>query len=144
MSIQTVETLVLNLDPSIPLAEQIRRGNYTYVNSVITPNNFHLMVPAGKRDIILYDPRGYVSSEEMVRWMKGDGCVPATLDDALAMGQQYPDRQRRNPIVFLGTIWPVAFGIRHVSVLYGRSLELSWFDNTWNMLCRFAAVRYEK
>ena len=75
--------------------------------------------------------------------MKADDCRPAVLDDALAMGIQFPNRQRQNPIVFLGTIWSGAGGGRLVPVLgvwIGlRELHLRWFGGVWN--CRFAAVR---
>ena len=142
------EMFTLNLDPKVPLAEQVRLGNYDYANPAFTtPGNFSLTLPAGKREVILYDPHGSVSSEEMIRRMKAEHCIPATLDDALAMGIQFPERQRTNPIVFLGTIWCDGIGLRHVPVLnfwYGRrELNLSWFDDVWddNAHGRFAAVR---
>jgi len=141
--------------PTVPLAEQIRHGNYNYANPDITDANFSLTIPAGKREVVLYDPRGYVSSETMIARMKADGCRPATFDDALAMGIQYPDRQRQNPIVFLGTAWRDPGGDRRVPVLgvwdgsralslycFGeRGLGLIWFDAGWSGLCRFAVVR---
>lgn len=138
------ETLVLELNPSVPLEVQIKRGNYNYVNPAINPQHFTLTL-SGKREVVLFDPHGTVSSEEMVRRMKQDGYVPATLDDALSMGQQYPDRQRQNPIVFLGSVWPGFGGSRRVAVLSywlgARRLSLSWFDSGWSDFYRFAAVR---
>ena len=140
------ETFVLNLPgPTIPLEEQIRRGNHKYSNPAINAGNFQLTIPAGKREVVLYDPRGYVSSEEMIRRMEADGYKPATLDDCLAMGAQHPDRQRQNPIVFLGSVWCDPVGYRHVPVLddWGgvRLLLLCWFDDGWSDVCRVAAVR---
>jgi hypothetical protein len=85
-------------DPSIPLPEQIRKGNYGYVNEHYTPQNFTLTL-TGNREVVLFDPNGFVSSKEMIRRMKRDGFVPATIDDALAMGTKFPDRQKQNPIV---------------------------------------------
>lgn len=140
-----VETFLLDLDPKVSLAERIRAGNYGYVNPDITPENFTLTVPAGKREVVLYDPKGYTSSEAMIARMKADGYVPATLDDALAMGQKYPDRQRANPIVFLGSVWPDPNGYQRVPVLVGwfggRWLCLVGFGGGWLDFCRFAAVR---
>lgn len=145
MAIQkTAETFVLNLDPTIPLEEQIQRGNYDYINPNFNTCNFQLTL-SGKREIILYDPRGSVSSEEMIRRMGADGRVPATLDDAVAFGVQFPDRQRENHLVFLGTIWS---GARRVPALsdwyFGRGLCLCLFGRGWGDGCRFAADRGEK
>lgn len=95
---EEVEAFALDLDPTVPLPEQVRRGNYGYVNPALTPENFRLTVPAGKRRVVLYDPHGFVSSEEMIRRMRADGCVPATLDDALAMGAKHtPIASARTP-----------------------------------------------
>ena len=140
----TTETFVLDLDPKVPLADRIRAGKYYYVDPAITPEHFTLTL-SGKREVILFDPHGAVSSEEMIRRMKADHCVPATLDDCLVMGRQFPDRQCINPIVFLGMVWRGPGGYRHVPVLDdwfgGRGLYLYWFDDDWHDFYRFAAVR---
>jgi len=142
---QAAETLILSLDPSVSLQDQVARGKYGYVNPNYTPDNFRLTAPAAKREVVLYDPRGYVSSEEMIARMKADGNKPAGIDDCLAMGAQHPERQRRNPIVFLGTVWCDSVGSRRVPVLDGwnggRWLFLCWFVGDWVGGCRFAAVR---
>ena len=139
------ETLVLDLNPTIPPETQIQRGNYNYANPDINTRNFNFTLPAGKREIVLYDPKGFVSSEEMIRRMKEDGCVPGVIDDCLAMGQQHPNRQRGNPIVFLGSVWRGAHGRRRVPVLVDchgeRKLSLCWFGDGWYGRYRFAAVR---
>lgn len=138
------ETFAVAIDPSVRLAEQIRCGNYVYVNASIKPKNFTLTLPAGEREVVLFDPHGYASSDEVIACMKRDEYVPATLDDALAFGATYPDRQRRNPIVFLGTMWrsPGGNGIPMLSVRRrGRVLNLGWFEYNWYNHCRFAAVR---
>ena len=147
MSSQTnkPEIFVAELNARVPLDEQILRGQYNYINPAITTRKFKLTISAGKREIVLYDPRGFVSSKEMIRRMKPDGCVAAVIDDCLAIGQQFPNRQRRNPIVFLGTVCRDAHGNRRVPVLDcwdgERKLDLAWFDDDWNDVCRFAAVR---
>ncbi len=144
-STETVrEGFALVLDPSVPLEEQVQRGNYNYANPAITQEHFSLTLSGGC-EVVLFDPHGTVSSEEMVRRMKQDGYVPATLDDALAMGTQFPERQRQNPIVFLGSVWRDGDGSRRVPVLFDwsgeRGLGLGWFVYGWSVRCRFAAVR---
>lgn len=132
--------------PTIPLAEQVRRGCYNYVDPAITaPGNFQLTLPAGSREIVLYDSRGFMKSDELIVRMQADGCVPAVIDDALACGAAYPERQRTNPVVFLGTIWRGADDRRLVPVLSAwngeRELDLRLFGCDWGGSYRFAAVR---
>jgi hypothetical protein len=140
----TRETFALAFDPTIGIGEWVRRGNYTRPNPDINERNFKLTL-SGTRKIVLYDPKGAVSSDEMIRRMKADGYKPAGIDDALAMGAQFPERQRQNPIVFLGTTWRDPDGLQHVPVLSGwcggRRLGLDWFDFVWDGRYRFAALR---
>lgn len=141
---QTTETYPVTLDPTVSLPDQIKAGNYGFVNSLYTAENFTLTL-TGERDIVLVDPRGFVSSEAMIARMKADGFVPATIDDCLAFGTTFPERQRKNPIVFLGTVFRVPYGYRHVPVLGHwrgeRGLILGWFGFDWGDDYRFAAVR---
>jgi hypothetical protein len=144
------ETFALTLDPTVPLSEQVRMGTYGELNGNYKPENFTLTL-TGNREVVLFDPQGAVSSEEMIARMKAEGYVPALIDDALAMGVQYPDRQKKNAIVFLGTLFhdhdscgdervPLLDGWEDVSE-GGRLLLLGWFGNEWPDGCRFAAVR---
>jgi hypothetical protein len=140
----TIETYPVTLDPTVSLEGQINAGNYAFVDEHYTPQNFPLTL-TGQREVMLFDPLGNVSSEEMIALMKADKCVPATIDDCLAFGTTFPERQRKNPIVFLGTVFHDPNRGRHVPVLRGwvggRSLYLGWFVDRWSYGCRFAAVR---
>ena len=143
---EQVESFSLDLNPTIPLAVQIRRGDYNYVDPAITvPRNFDLTVPVGHREVVLYRSLRFVYSEEVIARMQADGCVPGTLDDALALGQQFPDCQCQNRIVFLGTAWRVADNGHLVPILGwwpgGREFYLDWSDNGWPGEWLFAAVK---
>lgn len=139
-----VKPFGLDLDAAVSLTKWIKRGHYDYVNANYTPENFRLTL-SGRRKIALIDPRGCVSSREMIRRMKHEGLVPATLDAALAFCVAYPERQRHNPLVFLGTVWRDPSGNRRVPVLFGcdnkRKLHLGWFDQEWFFFFRFATLR---
>lgn len=141
------ETFVLYLNPAIPLEEQIQRGNYKFTHPAINLTNFSLTLPAGKRRIVLYDPKGPATSEQIVARMKADGYIPAILDDALAMGQQRPNRQRQNPIVFLGTVWRDTTYRCFVPVLGQwcgrRDLNLIRFSHNCTS-ARFAAIKVSR
>jgi hypothetical protein len=140
----TTETYPVTLDPTVSLDEQIKAGNYGYVNTLYKARNFKLTL-AGSREIVLFDAGGSVTSETMIARMKAEGFIPATLDDALAMGAKYPTRQKKNPIVFLGTVFRGPGDGRRVPVLGNgdgkRGLNLNWFDDDWFLYFRFAAVR---
>ena len=67
-------------------------------------------------------------------------------EDALLFGEQHPEEQRKNPIVFLHVPWQDFDSGSSVIVLResasGRDLELDWFDSgRWGRGCRFAFVR---
>jgi hypothetical protein len=138
------ETFALTLDSAVSVSEMIRRGNYGYVSDDYAPANLNLTL-TGPREVVLFDSKGSVYSKEMIARMKAEGYVPATIDDALAMGAQFPDRQKENAIVFLGTTWAAPGRDRHVPVLSRwearRELQLHWFGHVWHARCRFAAVR---
>jgi hypothetical protein len=132
-------------DPKVSLKELISKGGYGFVDPAITDQNFKLSIE-GKRDVVLYADLGdYLSSDQIIRCMEKDGYLPATLDDALAMGAMVPERQRENPILFLGTTWRDTEGHPRIPVLDvlqgGRGLDLPWFRSGWGNDFRFAAVR---
>jgi hypothetical protein len=146
----SVETGTFSLvdDPKISLKDQISNGGYLFVDPAITDQNFKLSI-GGKRDLVLYtNPGDYLLPDEIIRCMNDDGYLPATLDDALAMGATFPEWQRQNPIIFLGTTWRDTEGHAHVPVLDvlhgGRGLDLPWFQSGWGADFRFAGVRAVK
>ncbi len=152
MSIAALETFVLDLNSSVSLGEWIRLGSYDHVDENYGKESFRSQVGlmlTGRVQVVLYDPNGFVLTEDIVARMKEDGFVPAALDHALAMGAQYPERQTQNPIVFLGTERadgsPEPYGVKVVPALDdlkdGRRLCLYWSEGGWAGESRFAAVR---
>ena len=130
--------------------EQIKSGHYDDVNKHFTPKHFQPTLD-GKRTVVLFDPKGLiaVSFEEMTNRMKAAGAsFPPSLDDALAMGTQFPNRQKRNPIVFLQEL---SFAARTDLIVFlhslgwnnTRRLDLIWTGINWRFRYdfRFAAVR---
>lgn len=66
------EEYLIEIDPNLTFEERVKRGNYIGVDNNITPANFKL-TKSGKRRIVIYDPKGDVSSEEMIRRMTENG-----------------------------------------------------------------------
>ena len=138
------DTFVLDLNAQVSLEQQIRRGNYGYVNlNYYRPGSFALTL-SGRRKVVLYDTEGLISSQEMITRMRADRCAPATLDDALAFGAKFPDRHREHALVFLGTVWHGPLRCGHVPVLFEccgvRRLALCWVGTAWDGRYRFPAV----
>jgi hypothetical protein len=137
------ESFRIKLNPNVSFEEQVHEGNYGYSDKFLTSANFQLSV-SGVRDVTLFDPGATSTTEEMIARMNAAGCVPALIDDALAMGIQFPDRQKTNPIVFLGSSYRASDGLQHFPVLVGwggvRGLELYWFGDDWADLYEFAAI----
>lgn len=139
----------IELDPAISFDERKRRGNYNYANPNITDRASHLTNKV-RRFIVLYDPRGSVSTEEMKRRIRANGDTPASADDAFEVGYTFPERQRKNPILFLdeNSVCVGGFGSQCAPVLSEwsdrRGLLLLPLAGDWLVYFRFAAVREEE
>ncbi len=85
----------------------------------------------------------YAGTGEVLAEMKNRGLRPATLPELLAFGAQFPDEQRKYPIVALGSAWKYFEGCNFVPALVGQDNErrLSlYFDDCftkWNSAYRF-------
>jgi hypothetical protein len=77
--------------------------------------------------------------------MIAKGLQPLTLKELLHLGVKYPDLQRKDWIVALGSKWRDPYGDVGVPYLYGdgggRYLNLHWLGSDWYPHWRFAARR---
>ena len=137
-------TVTVDYDQSVD--QSVRSGRYDWANDDITSRNF----PSGnvgrtQIDIFLLSFEAPISSEDAIREMEKQGLHPATLKELLALGVVYPDLQRENPIVALGSTCHHPGGYVFVPVLHRRDsyrhLDLFWFGGAWSSRWRFAAVR---
>jgi hypothetical protein len=95
-----------------------------------------------------YHPNCSISSENVVTGIEEldteNPWMPAETEHTLAFGAQFPDEQRKRPVIGLGSV-AVVGGYRRVLALVGgasgRRLNLRWWDNEWGAPCRFLAVR---
>ncbi len=136
----------LSVNYKTKLSALIKQGNYDYVNSEITDENF----PTDKKgktelEVELFDLDTRKSTDAVLALMDKAGLRPATMVELLSFGAQYPDEQRRYPIVALGSVWTDRDGYRYVGYLWGhpgyRHLYLYWLDLDWPAYYRFLAVR---
>ena len=86
-----------------------------------------------------------MGSDEVLKKLEKLGLRPATLPELLAFGATYPNKQRKFPIVALGSVWRYWEGYRFVPYLWEngarRDLGLGWLERGWDAYYRFAAVR---
>jgi len=123
----------------LSLKSLIKKGNFQYVNSDITPENF----PAPKtlrEDYKLYHFNEYISSEDAIKKMEKDGYSAANVYELLS----WKEWNGTDWVVALGSVAQVR-GSRIVAYLdwddSSRELFLFGFDGVWNDRCRFLAVR---
>lgn len=124
--------------------EAVKAGNYDWSNSDINNRNFPMRPrPTGERIIELiefdYNP---TSEQVLAEAEKRGGLGRPVYEDALDFGEQFPEKQRERPIVFLHKPWQDSYGGRRVLVLgsrnVGRKLDLYFFDREWNRYFLFA------
>ena len=136
----------VHVDYGQTVEQFIRDGRYDWVNSDITSRNF----PSSERGnaqigVFLLNFDHNISSEDAIREMGAQGLRPATLKELLGLGATYPNLQRENPIVALGSTWRYPDGRVGVPDLFrvgsSRNLHLIWFEGGWDPDWRFAAAR---
>jgi len=126
--------------------EMVKAGKYDWSNGGITSKNFPMRPrPAGKRIIELIELDHGPTSEEVLAEAERLGLERPVYEDALFFGEQFPEKQRERPIVFLHEPWQGPGGRLDVLVLrsdsVGRDLRLAWFDGGWSRHYVFAFVR---
>ena len=126
--------------------ELVEAGHYDWANEYINSQNFPIRFhePDEAHVVFLWFDHSS-TSEEVLAVAEKQGLVRPTYEDALQLGIQYPEEQRKGPIVFLHEPWLNPGGLRYVVVLDGhassRDLFLYFFDSRWSHHSRFAFFR---
>lgn len=126
--------------------EAVSAGNYDWTNENINRENFpYRNRPMGIREIVLLEFDHDPSSDQVMVEAEKQGLVRPDYEDALDFGEQFPEKQREFPIVFLHEPWQVSGGSGDVLVLLSfsskRNLNLRCLDRRWHRSYRFAFVR---
>ena len=126
--------------------EAVKAGNYDWANNNVNSRNFPLRPrPVGQKTIEFVEFDHDSISEEAIEKARKRGLERPTYEDALDFGEQYPEEQRKHPIVFLHEPWQSPGGSLLVLVLVNysskRNLNLHWFSYRWNRTFVFAFVR---
>ncbi len=131
--------------PNLTLAERTNAGSYGWVSSDITEKRFpHDPTTIGEWEWELVGYDRNIPSEVAKAALEVDGWVVARWEHELAFGAAFPEAQRKNPIVALGSVCRM-HGVRCVLALwrdYGkRVVYLSYCGDVWSPFCRFLRVR---
>ena len=122
----------------------VAAGNYSWSNPNINSQLFPMRRCAGKRDIVLVPMPANFTLEEALAKLTELNLGRPTYEDGLFFGEQYPEKQRENPIMFPHE--PVVVdGVPGVVYLWDddgdRELVLSWADDGWDSIVLVAGVR---
>jgi hypothetical protein len=141
---QDVQVILVDYD--LPLAGAITEGNYNWVNTNITEQNFpRPQHEHGKHEIPfrLFHFDKNIASENIIQRMGQKDFRPVALRQLLAWGKVNPELQCQFPIIALGSVWRHSDGRLHVPGIWGYSsdyyLVLSWLDDAWDPYSRFLA-----
>ncbi|MGH9460150.1 MAG: hypothetical protein ACRD1X_02955 [Vicinamibacteria bacterium] len=145
MTDESVRTIFpVAIDYSQSLVAMIQTGRYDWVNSDITEKHFPVASGPAQVSIELVHFNRVMSTDDVLSELDRRGLRPATLPELLAFGEKYPEKQRKFPIIALGSVWRYWLGGCHAPYLWGnalvRCLFLFWLGR-WRGRCCFAAVR---
>ncbi len=130
------------------LQQMIKAGNYDWVNNNITAEHF----PVEGKDkqeltITLFHFNKPMTSDEIKNEMEKQDFRPAKVEELLALGEKYPELQKKFLIAALDSVWQDPNGSRLVPYLsWGgvrRDLYLCRLGDVWvaGWRWRFVALR---
>jgi len=140
------DVLKVSVDYDRSVTDGIKGGRYDWFDPNITDAHFpNTRSVTSSLEVYIVEYGKCMSAKNVLANLDKRNLRPATLQELLAVGEQYPDLQREFPIVALGSVWQNAEGNRCVPCIVGggssRGLRLHWIGGDWGGLCRFAAVR---
>lgn len=139
----------------------IKKGNYDWIYNYITEGeeNRELIKRLEKRDVPkeieveLVHFNKSISTRDALKELDKMGYRPATPQELLAFGAEYPEEQKKHSITALPTqeeidndsVFRSDGGDRRALCLYwfgaARNLRLAWLENDWPASWRFLVAR---
>jgi hypothetical protein len=140
-----VEFFRVIVDRRSSLERMIADGNYDKVHPLVWTIPYRRLMGGRKEiEIALVQFQHTFAPSEMKRLMKGHDYSPAYIEELLALGRDYPNLQRRNPIAAIGS-GRIVEGRRYAVCLAGsesnRELGVAVIYRRWSPYYRFAFVR---
>ncbi len=128
----------------------ITAGRYESKSKHVTEKNFPIReIGEGLRDIVYleFNSGTYVTSKEVLKEAQRQGLERPLYEDALFFGEQYPEEQRKDPVVFLHEPWrrwwlgKLLVLVLQCHMCGKRAISLICFSEKWPSHCRFAFIR---
>ncbi len=139
------EAIVLPVDYGQTLEQMIAAGRYGWKNDDITAERFLI---EGKGTIefeaVLFHFDKKISSEDAKKQIEEAGYEVGKIEHILSFGANYPEEQRKFPVVGLGSVGRFGdrSGVPYLGWgIYKRGLYLGWLVGVWYARYRFLGVR---
>jgi hypothetical protein len=127
----------------------LKSGKYDWISPDITGRRFRMERPPSEK--LKFAPvelgrGGFVCNTVAKAHLKEQGLRPATIEELLLFGAQYPDEQRKYPISELGSVAYI-HGLPCIAFLGANGSQrfvgvLAW-DDEWSNAMRFLATECE-
>jgi hypothetical protein len=143
----TSSSVRVTVDYDISIKTAIRRGKYSFVDDIGDDNFAPNQNRSGVRRVLIHFIHfdRAVMIKEVMKGLRCRRVRPADLTELLAIGEQYPQIQRRAWVVALGSSWLRISSSVYVPILSGnttsRSVLLWPRDQDWIPGCLFASVK---
>ncbi|MFH1036542.1 MAG: hypothetical protein V1756_00525 [Patescibacteria group bacterium] len=126
-------------------SELVKQGEYFLVMSEITDTVFPRSLPGETRQIELIEIDHNLGTNDVLKELECYGLKRPTWQDALQFGIEYPEEQRKRPIVFLHEPILTVCGRRVIMLSSdkegNRYLEVQFTSGIFTHPCAFAGVR---
>ena len=138
----STETCTVTIDHRQTFEQMLAAGDYDHVNRHITEASFPMARgDAAEWELTLVHIGRVASTDELLHQLDVLGVRSARIEELLAFGATYPQRQRQFPIVAVGAL----DAYRRRPFLWGsprvRHLDLRFDEKIWSGNIRFLTVR---
>lgn len=141
---QNKDSKTLIIAESDTLERLIVRGVYDLVNEKIVKRFSFNKLTIGEWEYRTLSSSNLISSKDARALCEADGWQAGALEHLLVFGAMFPEFQRANPLIALGSEGLLGGG-RRVPGVWGdgskRGLDLDWWGDGWHQDDRFLSVR---
>lgn len=146
------KVIILPVNYDTTLEQMIAVDNYECRNDDLNTKNFPIIgegVHWFEFDLIIDPNKTWISSDDALNLLKKDSdpknpWMPGRIEHLLTLGAAFPDLQRKNSIVALGSVAKI-HGDHSAPCLghddFRRTLYLDWLSTSWLFNHRFLRVR---
>ena len=126
------------------IEQMIVDGKYDWANDNIVKKFQFDQLTIGEWEFKLVPAGKLISSEAAKKLCEADGFQAAKLEHLLVFGAMFPEEQKKNPVIALGSVCEFGGSRRVPGLWFGvdrRKLVLYWWSDGWNGNYRFLSVR---